>query len=126
MTVILDAGAFLAVERSDREIVALLKAELVAGRVPVTHGGVVGQVWRGGAGKQANVARLLRAVEVAPLDDQLGRRAGRLLAATRTSDVIDAALVSLAVDGDVVLTSDVGHLKVLAEAADLHVDLLGV
>ncbi len=46
MTLILDAGALTAVERADREIVALLKAERRAGRMPVTHGGIVGQVWR--------------------------------------------------------------------------------
>lgn len=49
MTVILDAGALVAVERGDRAVVAMLKGERRAGRVPATHGGVVGQVWRGGA-----------------------------------------------------------------------------
>lgn len=126
MTLVLDAGAFLAVERADRDVVALLKLELAAGRVPLTHGGVVGQVWRGGAGKQANVARLLRAVEIAPLDEALGRRAGMLLARTRTADVNDAAVVLLAVDGDVVLTSDPRDLRRLAEAADVDVDLVPV
>jgi len=44
VTLILDAGALIAAERSDRTIVALLKAERRAGGVPVTQRGAV--VWR--------------------------------------------------------------------------------
>jgi hypothetical protein len=72
----LGAGAFLAVERGDREILALIKRERVAGRVPITNSGVVDQVWRGGSGKQAPVARLLAEMEVVPIDGSLGRRSG--------------------------------------------------
>ena len=60
---VLDAGAFVAVERGDREVVALVKRERLAGRPPVTSGGVVAQVWRGGRGRQAELARLLAAPE---------------------------------------------------------------
>jgi len=45
---VLDAGAFVAVERGVRKVVALVKRERLAGRPPVTSGGVVAQVWRGG------------------------------------------------------------------------------
>jgi hypothetical protein len=126
VTLVLDAGAFLAVERRDRETMALLKAELAAARVPVTHGGVVGQIWRGGAGRQANLARLLLSMEIAPLDERLGRRAGLLLKASRSKDVIDAAVVLLAGDGDTILTSDSDELHPLAVAAHVHVDLVRV
>src|SRR5262245_19068800 len=60
----------------------------------VTHGGVVGQVWRRPA-RQARLALALRAMDVRPLDGTLGRNAGMLLAAAGTTDVIDAALVLL-------------------------------
>jgi hypothetical protein len=123
---VLDAGAFLAVERGDRDVMALVKRERNSGRSPVTPGGVVGQVWRSGGGKQAPVAMLLAGVEVAHLDDQLGRRAGLLLAASGGADVIDAALICLAADGDDVLTSDPGDLKDLAQAAGVHVELIPV
>jgi len=126
MSLILDSGALVAVERDDRDTIAIIKGERLAGRVPVTHGGVVGQVWRGGWGRQANLAQILPGVEVVALDDALGRQAGVLLAATLTSDVVDAALVLLAVDGDVVLTSDPGDLVRLAQAAGTHVDLVPV
>ena len=126
MTVILDAGAFVAVERGDRDLVAIIKRERLANRVPLTHGGVVGQVWRGGTGRQTNLARLLAGVQVEPLDDTLGRRAGVLLGATGTSDVIDAAVVLLASDGDEIYTSDPGDLTTLANTAGLHIELVPI
>ncbi len=124
MSLVLDAGALVAVERGDRDTIAIIKGERLAGRAPVTHGGVVGQVWRGGRGRQANLARLLPGVEVVALDDALGRQAGVLLGAALASDVIDAALVLLAADGDVILTGDPGDLVQLAQAAGTHVDLV--
>lgn len=126
MSLVLDAGALLAVERADRDTIALLKRELLAGRIPVTHGGVVGQVWRGGSRRQANLARLLPALTIVALDDARGRRAGVLLGRARRTDVIDAAVVLLSVDGDMILTSDVRDLAPLAAAAGLHVDLVPV
>jgi hypothetical protein len=123
---VLDAGAFVAVERGDREVVALVKRERLSGRAPVTNGGVVGQVWRGGRGKQVPLARLLAGVEVVPIDDLLGRRAGTVLARSGRSDAIDAAVVCLATDGDDILTSDPDDLRDLAQAAGIHVELIRV
>ena len=122
---ILDAGALIAIDRGDRELAALLKGEYRAGRVPVTHGGVVGQVWRGGA-RQAMLARQLRGTRVVPLSDGLGRRAGALLARTSSRDVIDAALVALAADDDEFLTSDPHDLATLCEAAGIAADIIPV
>jgi hypothetical protein len=126
MSIVLDAGALLAVERGDREMVALIKRERQAGRAPLSHGGVVGQVWRGGHGRQAILARLLPGVEVEALDDDLGRRAGVLLGAAKRADVIDAAVVLLAQDGDEIFTSDPGDLRDLARVAGRHVELIPV
>jgi hypothetical protein len=123
---VLDAGAFVAVARGDREVVALIKRERLAGRAPVTHGGVVAQVWRGAAGRQVPVARLLAGVDIAALDDGLGRQAGMLLARSGMSDAIDAAVVCLASDGDDILTSDAGDLQALAQAAGVHVELITI
>lgn len=121
---VLDAGAFVAAERADRDLVALVKRERLAGRSPVTSGGVVAQVWRGGYGGQAGLARLLAGVDVVPIDDNLGRRAGMLLARSGTTDAIDATVVCLAGDGDDILTSDPGDLCALSQAAGVHVELI--
>lgn len=86
----------------------------------------MGQAWRGGTGRQANLARLLPGVDVAPLDDALGRRAGMLLGAVGSNDVIDAAVVLLAADGDAICTSDPADLAALAEASGIHLELVAV
>jgi hypothetical protein len=123
---VLDAGAFVAVESGNRDVVALVKRERLAGRVPMTNGGVVAQVWRGGNGRQVPVAMLLASVEIVSVDDSLGRRAGMLLARSGQADAIDAAVVCLAADGDDILTSDPGDLHILAEAAEVHIELIPV
>jgi len=125
MSLVLDAGAFIAVERNERRVLALIKREQRAGRAPLTHGGVIGQVWRGGA-RQANVARLLKAIEISSLGEELGRRAGTLLARAGADDVIDAALVLLGRDGDEIITSDPGDLHALAHAAGIDLDIVPI
>jgi hypothetical protein len=123
---ILDAGAFLAAERGDRDVVALVKRERLAGRPPITNGGVVAQVWRGGRGRQVPVARLMAGTEVMPIDGSLGRRAGVLLAASGGSDAVDASVICLAADGDDILTSDPADLRALAQAAGVHVEIIAI
>jgi predicted nucleic acid-binding protein len=124
LTILLDAGAFVAIERNDRAMWRRLKAAHREGDPPVTHGGVVAQVWRGG-GRQALVARALAAVQVEPLDEELGRMAGVLLARTATTDAIDAALAALARHGDRIVTSDPDDLALLVGATGQRVDVVG-
>ena len=123
MTLVFDSGAFVALERNDRAMWLRLKAALIDRDPPVTHGGVVGQVWRGGP-RQARLTQALAGVDVQPLDDSLGRDAGRLLGATGHADVIDAAVVLLARDGDIIVTGDHDDLAPLAEAHGRHVELV--
>jgi len=123
---VLDAGAFLALERLDRDVIALIKRERLARRAPLTHGGIIGQVWRGRSGRQTNLARLLDGIEVIALDDTLGRKVGMLLKQTKSSDVVDAAVALLAKDGDELLTSDARDLLPLVKATGAHVDLIEV
>jgi hypothetical protein len=123
MTVVLDSGALIALDRDERAMWVRLKAAHATGEAPVTHAGVVAQVWRGDP-RQAQLARALKGVEVRALDDRLGRAAGALLGAAGTSDVIDAAVVLLANDGDDIITSDADELAQLASTMDLHVELV--
>lgn len=123
MTIVLDAGALIALDRNERPMWTRLKAAARLGQLPVTHGGVVGQVWRGGS-RQARLATALAGVDVRALDENLGRSAGELLAATATSDVIDAGVALLAVDGDEIVTLDREGMEVLVAATGRHVELL--
>lgn len=57
MSLVLDAGALVALERNDRPMWVRLKAALVDGTEVTSHGGVIGQVWRSGGPRQALLAR---------------------------------------------------------------------
>ncbi len=112
--VVLDAGAFIAVEGNDRSMMALLRETHRQGRPLRTSAIVVAQVWRGP--RQANVARLLRSVDVLPVDERIAREAGALLAKTHTADPVDAVLVLTAQNADHILTSDPIDIAVLVSA----------
>jgi predicted nucleic acid-binding protein len=103
---ILDAGAFIAVDRDDRSMIARLRVAQLHGYELRTSAIVIGQVWRGAGSKQARLARILHAVDVRPVDEQMGRDAGALLAKAHTDDPIDATVVEVARSGDRILTSD--------------------
>jgi hypothetical protein len=123
MSLVLDAGALIALDRNERPMWIRLKAAQIDGALPRTHAGVLGQVWRGGP-RQARLARALEGIDVRSLDQAAGRSAGRLLAAAGSSDVIDAAVVLLAEDGDEIVTADHGDLEQLAAASGRHVELV--
>jgi len=124
MTLVLDAGALIALERHDRPMWRRLKSAQLAGSIPVSHGGIIGQVWRGRGPRQALLVKALAAVDVRPLDERLGRAAGELLAAAKRRDVVDAALVVLASDGDYLITSDPDDIEPLARVFGRHVEIV--
>ena len=103
-----------------------LKSALITSEIPVTHGGIVGQAWRGQGPRSALLAKALTGIDVRPLNEYLGKRAGELLARAKKTDVTDAALVLLASDGDVIATSDSGDIERLARTAGRLVDLIAV
>lgn len=114
---ILDAGALLAADRDDRAMIARLRVAQRGGLELRSNAMVVAQVWRDRRGRQVNLARALRAVDVRPVRHSDGRDAGALLADAGTADPIDATVVLLAAPGDRILTGDPGDLNRLAAAA---------
>jgi hypothetical protein len=122
---VLDAGALIALERNERAMWRRLNMAIGRGQRAVTHAGVLGQVWRDGS-RQALLVRALRDVEVRPVDDALARSIGELLRLTRTSDVVDAGLVLLAEDGDLIMTSDGRDLGPLRDTLGRSVGLMAV
>jgi len=103
---VLDAGAFVAVDRGDRAMVARLRAAERSGIELRSNGAVVAQVWRDPSGRQATLARLLRAVDVQPVDLRLGQEAGVLLGRAQRGDAVDGTVVAIARPGDRIVTSD--------------------
>lgn len=120
-SLVLDAGAFVAVERGDRSIVARLEAAQLDAVQFRTSAIAIAQVWRDPMGRQANLARLLRSVDVRSVDQPLAREAGILLGRTGMSDTVDATVVLVAEDGDIILTSDPRDIARLAAAAERRV-----
>jgi hypothetical protein len=123
VSLVLDSGALVALERNERQMWVRLKAAQVDGDLPLTHAGVLGQVWRGGP-RQARLSQALGGIDVRALDEPLGRAAGLLLGAAGLADVIDAGVVLLAADGDEIVTVDREDLERLAAASGRHVELI--
>jgi hypothetical protein len=94
--VVLDAGAFIALERRDGVMTRLAQRFAAAGTPLVTSAGVVAQVWRGGSRAQVPVAFLLRCTKVVDLTYPVAKVLGLILRATKTKDPIDAHIVLLA------------------------------
>ena len=121
---VLDAGALRAIERNDRRTVALLKVAKLNSLPLVSHGGVVAEVWRGGTGNQVPVARLLAAVNVVPVDEDVGRAAGVLIRDAGGGSAIDAAVVAIAREGDQIVTSDPVDIAVLVNTSGRNVKIV--
>lgn len=112
MALVLDAGALIAIERRDRTTITRLVRAHENAEPVVTSAAVVAQVIRN-RGRQVTLERVLAGIEEEPLDSEAARRVGHLLASSRTSDVVDAALALLAAPGDEVMTSDPKDLRTL-------------
>jgi hypothetical protein len=82
-----------------------------------TTGAVVAEVWRDAGGRQASLARLLKAVDVRPVDRRLGQEAGVLLGAAGTTNTVDATVVAAASTGDRIPTSDPRDIRQLVSAS---------
>ena len=116
--IVLDNGALIALERNDRRMWARLKAAAGAGVPVVVPAGAFAQAWRGGAQRQARLARAAAQMEIASLDEPVARAAGVLCGVTGTRDVVDASVALAAAHADVtaVCTSDPDDIERLLEA----------
>jgi len=80
-------------------------------------GAVVAQVWRDPRGRQVELARALKSVDVKAVNETLGRAAGVLLGRAHLQDAVDATLVAVAGTGDRIVTSDPGDIADLVAAS---------
>jgi hypothetical protein len=123
--VILDAGAFVAIDRDDRALAAMLH-RLQQRKIPLlTSGAVVGQVYRNGS-RQANLARTLAGVTVLPIDRAVGKQIGMLLGRAQAADVVDGHVALLTSNGDRVLTSDRRDIEILLAAKSTKAQIVDV
>jgi hypothetical protein len=118
---VLDAGAFIAFERNDRRVRALVELAVAHRGALHATAGVVAQVWRDGR-RQARLARLLGSgvVEVHSLDLAEAQATGVLCGQSGHEDIVDASIVLLARrEGAVVVTSDPDDLRRVDPDVDL-------
>ena len=125
--VLLDAGALIDVERDPRGLTfRRCLAAFEAGARPLLPAVVFAQVWRGEA-RQHALSRMRRICRLLPFTDETADEVGRLLARSRTADVVDAAVIVEAVKRNAaVITSDADDLERLSEAIGYAVRLLTV
>jgi len=105
-------------------VVALLAAARHAGLPLRTNANVVAQVWRDDRGRQVNLGRFLRSVDVRAVDAAIGRAAGVLLSTTGGRDVVDATVALLAEAGDQIVTSDRSDLAPLVGSLGRRVEII--
>ena len=118
-----DASVLIAADRNDREAWAKHRARYELG-IPLVPAAVVAQVSR--SSKQVQLRRLLRGCQIIPFDIDDAHAAGRLLAATRTSDVVDATVVVVASARSATIVSrDVKDIERLNRAAGNRCRVVG-
>jgi hypothetical protein len=127
-SLILDAGAIIALARNDAHVRSYLIVALERGVDVLVPPIIVTQTIRGAA-QDALINRLLnsKGVTVPPVGEELARAAGRLLAASGLRDAADAQVVAEAAHSApaTVLTSDPDDLRRLS-AGLRGVDIVAV
>jgi hypothetical protein len=120
----LDSGALIAAEKGTARFRAIWKEAVERSAVVTVPADVISQVWRGNS---PAIARILNACEIEILDETRAKRIGALLAKSKTSDVVDAAVVLGASDrGDAIVTSDPEDVQRLLAATGIKLSVLAL
>ncbi len=120
-----DAAVLVAADKSERRTWAKHRARLEEGGQVLVPSVVVAQVSR--SSRQAQLRRFLAGCVVVPLGEYDAHEAGRLLASARTSDVVDAVVVTVALRHEaVILTGDVRDIERLVHASRREIKIVAV
>jgi predicted nucleic acid-binding protein len=123
--VLYDAAVLVAADRNERRAWAEHKARLEFGIVPLVPAPVVAQVSR--SPQQAQLRRFLAGCAVLPLGESEAHEAGQLLGKTRTTDVVDAVVVTMALRRKaIILTGDPADIRRLVEASGRAVAVVAI
>jgi hypothetical protein len=121
--IVYDTGVLIAAERGERRVWAEHRVRLEAGTVPCVPSPVIAQASH--SPRQVQMRRLLRGCEVVAFTGADAHRAGALLAKSRTADVVDAAVVALAIErGADIQTGDADDVRRLLQAARAKLAIL--
>jgi hypothetical protein len=121
-----DAGALIAVERRDSEMLLVHQRAVAEGAVPLVPTIVLGQVWRG-VPREAALTRMLKTCRMHVLDVTTAKLGGQLCRAAGTSDLAGAVVAVLALRYNAsIVTSDPDGLRRLTAAAGRKVAIFAV
>jgi hypothetical protein len=129
-SLVLDAGALIALDRNDREVWAILRVAADDSELIQVPAGAIAQAWRD-ARRQVLLTRALRHCDEVSLDGALARTAGLLCGQSKTADIVDAsvalAAAGLARRGAVsVLTSDTGDIEHLIATLGITANIISI
>ena len=131
MTIVLDAGALIALDRGDRDTWSRLRTAFQNGDRVRAPAGVIGQARRD-PNRQVLLSRALKQCDEVPLDGSSARASGRLCGHTDTADVIDASVAITVANSInrgaevVLLTSDGRDLQTLLSALNANARIVEV
>jgi predicted nucleic acid-binding protein len=124
-TVVYDAAVLVAADRNERRAWIEHKVRLEFGVLPLVPAPVVAQVSR--SPQQAQLRRFLAGCAVVPLGESDAHEAGWLLGKTRTADVVDAVVVTVASrEKALILTSDREDIERLVRASGHGIAVVAV
>ena len=119
-----DAGALIAIDDNDRKMWAIHHLAIEEGRKVLVPAVVVAQAWRD-ARRQVQLGRFLQSCEVVPIGLEVAKAAGVLCGNAGTRDVVDAAVVTIALTcGAIVFTSDPEDMTHLSVTSDVKPGLV--
>ena len=130
MSLVLDAGALIALDRNNRNVWAMLRIASDDAQVVQVPVAAIAQAWRNSS-RQVLLTRALRHCEEITLDAPAARAAGLLCGRSGTADIIDAS-VALTAAGlgrrrpVSVLTSDPDGLRHLLAILRADVNIVEV
>lgn len=124
---LLHTGALISAEAHPHgKVIAECQLALLARRPALLPAAVFAQVWRADP-RQHALSKVRQMCRVIPFTMTTADDVGRLLARSRTSDVVDAAVIVAAIEHNAaVLTSDPKDLAKLASTAEYPVRLITV
>ena len=116
-----DTGGLIAIDKDDRKVLTLLARAKELGMRITIPSTALAQAMRNPA-RQARLSRLIRQpdTDLVKLDGPDATAVGRLLAQTKTADIVDAHVVVCAQRaGQPILTSDPSDLRILSPTLKL-------
>ena len=123
--VVYDAAVLVAADRNERRAWAEHKARLELGVVPLVATPVLAQV--SCSPRQVQLRRFLAGCVAVPLGETEAHEAGRLLGLAKTSDVVDAVVVTTALrQKATILTSDPDDIERLVRASGREIAVVAI